>query len=108
MRPEIGFAALGASRRLIAGTVITVVGAVLFLIGLFLNPGGTIGLILLAGGGALADLPRRRQPLDHRRPTGQPVAIGTPIQKVFGTPGKTRTRQRHRGRHGAPPAPPRR
>ena len=87
MRPEIGFAALGASRRLIAGAVITVLGAVLFLIGLFLNPGGTIGLILLAGGGALAIfLGVASLSATVARPVSR--LLGAPIQKAFGTPGR--------------------
>jgi putative ABC transport system permease protein len=56
-------------------------------IGLFLDPGGSIGLIVLAGGGALlifvgvASLSTT---------VARPVAgaIGRPIQKLFGTPGK--------------------
>ena len=87
MRPEIGFAALGASRRLIAGTVITLLGAVLFLVGLFLNPGGTIGLILLAGGGALAIfLGVASLSATVARPVSR--LLGSPIQKLFGAPGR--------------------
>ena len=37
----------------VAGTVTTIVGALMFLIGLLVRPGGTPGLIALAGGGAL-------------------------------------------------------
>ena len=54
MRPETGFGALGANRRLVRGVVVTAVGAAMFLIGLFFQPGGSIGLIAFAGGGALA------------------------------------------------------
>ena len=86
MRPEIGFAALGASRRLIAGVVITIVGAVMFVIGLFLSPGGTIGLIVLAGGGALAIfLGVASLSTTVARPVSR--LLGAPIQKAFGTPG---------------------
>ena len=87
MRPDLGFAALGASRRLIAGTLATVVGAVLFLVGLFLSPGGTIGLIALAGGGALAIfLGVASLSTTVARPVSR--LLGAPIQKVFGTPGR--------------------
>jgi putative ABC transport system permease protein len=87
MRPEIGFAAISSSRRLIIGVIVTVVGAALFAIGLFVTPGGAFGLIFTAGGGALlifigiASLSTT---------VARPVAgaIGRPIQKVFGTPGK--------------------
>jgi putative ABC transport system permease protein len=53
MRPEMGFGALSSGRRFVVGTVVLIVGAVAFGIGLFVRPGGTIGLIALAGGGAL-------------------------------------------------------
>jgi putative ABC transport system permease protein len=87
MRPEIGFAAISSSRRLIIGVIVTLVGAALFAIGLFVTPGGAFGLIFTAGGGALlifigiASLSTT---------VARPVAgaIGRPIQKVFGTPGK--------------------
>jgi putative ABC transport system permease protein len=86
MRPELGFAALGASRRLIAGTITTVVGAVLFLIGLFAQPGGTIGLIALAGGGALAIfLGVASLSATVARPVSR--LLGAPIRKLFGTSG---------------------
>ncbi|TFH18622.1 MAG: ABC transporter permease, partial [Acidimicrobiales bacterium] len=52
MRPELGFVAM-RTRRLVAGVVITIVGITMFLVGLFVRPGGTVGLIGLAGAGAL-------------------------------------------------------
>lgn len=52
MRPELGFVAL-QTRRLVAGSILTLVGTAMFIVGLFLSPGGTIGLIAFAGGGAL-------------------------------------------------------
>ena len=87
MRPEIGFAAISSSRRLIIGIIVTAVGVALFVIGLFATPGGALGLIATAGGGALlifigvASLSMT---------VAAPVAgaIGLPIEKVFGTPGK--------------------
>ncbi len=54
MHPELGFGALNANRRLVGGAVLTGLGAVVFLVGLFVRPGGTIGLISMAGVGALA------------------------------------------------------
>jgi putative ABC transport system permease protein len=54
MRPDLGFTAVSPAVRLAAGSIVTVLGGALFLVGLFIRPGGTIGLILLAGGGALA------------------------------------------------------
>ncbi len=87
MRPEIGFAAISAGRRLVVGIGVTLIGAVMCVIGLFASPGGAFGLIALAGGGALlifigvASLSAT---------VARPVAgaIGRPIQKLFGTPGK--------------------
>lgn len=52
MRPEVGFQSLDAGRFVLA-TVTTIVGAVLFLVGLLIRPGGTAGLIAMAGFGAL-------------------------------------------------------
>mgnify|MGYP003344476628 CR=1 FL=1 len=45
MRPELGFDALQKSKRLVVGTVTTVVGAILFSIGVFVQPGGTSGTL---------------------------------------------------------------
>ena len=52
MRPELGFSAI-QTKRLVLGVVLTALGVVMFLVGLFVRPGGTPGLILFAGGGAL-------------------------------------------------------
>jgi putative ABC transport system permease protein len=86
MRPELGFEALSA-RRLVIGSIVTVAGAVMFLLGIFVRPGGTIGTIVLAGGGGLliflgvASLSSTvARPMTH--------FIGWPIAKVYGTPGK--------------------
>lgn len=85
MRPELGFAAMH-TRRLVAGTIVTLVGIVMFVVGLFVRPGGTPGLIVFAGGGALllfvgvASLSAT---------VAGPVtrAIGWPVQKLFKVPG---------------------
>ena len=53
MRPELGFAALTSTKRKVIGVVATVIGGLLFLIGLFARPGGTVGLIALMGIGVL-------------------------------------------------------
>jgi putative ABC transport system permease protein len=87
MRPELGFTALAASRRLIGGTIVTGVGVVLFLIGLFVRPGGGTGLAAFAGLGALLTfLGVTSLSTTVARPVS--AAIGTPIQRLFGTPGK--------------------
>jgi putative ABC transport system permease protein len=87
MRPEIGFGALSASRRLIGGAVVTGVGAVMFLIGLFARPGGSIGLIVFAGGGALAIFLGISS---LSSAVARPVSrfIGAPIRRLFGVPGQ--------------------
>ena len=87
MRPEIGFEAISSSRRLITGAIVTALGVAMFVVGLFASPGGALGLIALAGGGALlifigiASLSTT---------VARPVAgaIGTPIQQLFGPAGK--------------------
>lgn len=87
MRPELGFTALAASRRLIGGAVVTGVGVALFLIGLFIRPGGGLGLAAFAGIGALMTfLGVTSLSTTVARPVS--AAIGAPIQRLFGTPGK--------------------
>ena len=71
MRPELGFEAL-STRRLVLGTSSPSSASSMFLVGLFVRPGGTIGLLALAGVGGAADLPRRRQRLVDGRPAGRP------------------------------------
>jgi putative ABC transport system permease protein len=85
MRPELGFEALSA-KRLIAGTIVTLVGALAFVIGLFLRPGGTIGLIACAaGGGLLLFLGVASVSSTVARPVTK--LIGWPVAKLFRTPG---------------------
>jgi putative ABC transport system permease protein len=87
MRPELGFAALSASRRLVGGAVVTVIGVVAFLFGLFVRPGGGSGLALFAGGGALLTfLGVTSLSTTVARPVSR--SIGKPIELRFGTPGK--------------------
>lgn len=85
MRPELGFAAL-RSRRLVAGVVVTVVGVTMFVVGLFLRPGGTTGLIALAGIGALV-LFLGIASLSSTVATPVTRVIGWPIEKLFKVPG---------------------
>jgi putative ABC transport system permease protein len=87
MRPELGFTALGASRRLIGGVVMTVVGAIAFVVGLFAPPDGAIWLIVLIGGGALITfLGVTVLSTAIAGPISR--AIGAPIERLFGTSGK--------------------
>ena len=85
MRPELGFEAL-STRRLVVGTTVTVLGAVMFILGLFLRPGGALGLIALAGVGALMIfLGVASVSSTVARPVTK--AIGWPVAKLLGTPG---------------------
>ena len=86
MRPELGFDAL-STKRLVAGTVTTIVGAVMFLIGLLARPGGTPGLIALAGGGALLLF---LGTASVSSTVAKPVTklIGWPVAKVYKAPGQ--------------------
>ena len=85
MRPELGFVAM-RKRRLITGTVLSIVGALMFIVGLFLTPGGTVGLIALAGGGALMlFLGVASVSSTIARPVTR--VIGWPIAKLFKVPG---------------------
>ena len=95
MRPELGFEALSA-KRLVAGTVVTVVGVVAFVVGLFVRPGGTVGTLVLAGGGALLMF---LGVASVSSTVARPVTklIGWPIAKVFKTPGHPGRRERRTG-----------
>ncbi|NND75786.1 MAG: FtsX-like permease family protein [Ilumatobacter sp.] len=85
MRPELGFTAL-RTKRLVIGTIITTIGAMLFVIGLFLRPGGTLGLIVLAGGGGLV-LFVGVASVSSTIATPVTRAIGWPVEQLFRTPG---------------------
>jgi putative ABC transport system permease protein len=86
MRPELGFDAL-STKRLVAGTVTMIVGAVMFLIGLLARPGGTPGLIALAGGGALLLF---LGTASISSTVAKPVTklLGWPVAKVYKAPGQ--------------------
>lgn len=87
MRPELGFTALSAGRRMIGGVVITSIGLAMFLVGLFVRPGGTFGLAVLGGAGALLTF---LGVTSLSSTVANPVsrAIGRPIQRGFGVAGK--------------------
>ncbi len=86
MRPELGFDVLSA-RRLVGGTIVTVLGAGMFLLGIFARPGGTLGTVALAGGGGvLIFLGVASLSSTVARPVTR--MIGWPVAKVYGTPGK--------------------
>ncbi|MGB0112490.1 MAG: FtsX-like permease family protein [Ilumatobacteraceae bacterium] len=85
MRPELGFQAM-RRRRLVAGAIVTIVGVVMFVIGLFVRPGGTSGLIALAGGGALV-LFLGVASLSSTIAGPVTRMIGWPIEKLFKVPG---------------------
>ena len=77
MRPELGFTALSTGRRLIAGAVLTAVGITAFLIGLFITPGGSSGLALFGGGGAL---------LTFLGIASLSASVAYPISRAIGAP----------------------
>jgi putative ABC transport system permease protein len=85
MRPELGFAAM-RSRRLVAGVVVTVIGVTMFVVGLFVRPGGTTGLIALAGIGALV-LFLGVASLSSTVATPVTRVIGWPVERLFKVPG---------------------
>ena len=85
MRPELGFEVL-STKRLVVGTTVAVVGAIAFVVGLFVRPGGTIGLLGLAGAGALLMfLGVASVSSTVARPATK--LIGWPVAKLFRTPG---------------------
>ncbi|MEO1057352.1 MAG: FtsX-like permease family protein [Actinomycetota bacterium] len=85
MRPELGFGALGR-RRMIGGIVLTTLGLVMFLVGMFAQPGGTQGLIFFAGGGGLLLFVGVASVSST---IARPVTrfLGWPIEKLFKVPG---------------------
>ncbi|MEL6892801.1 MAG: FtsX-like permease family protein, partial [Actinomycetota bacterium] len=86
MRPELGFAAIRA-KRLVMGAVLTLVGAAMLILGLFVSPGGTPGLIALAGGGGLL-LFLGVASLSATVASSVTKALGWPIARFFKTPGR--------------------
>ncbi len=86
MRPELGFESLSA-KRLVAGTTMVVVGGLAFLLGIFVRPGGTPGMVALAGGGALF-LFLGTASVSSTIATPVTRLLGWPVGKVYGTPGR--------------------
>lgn len=87
MHPELGFGAISVNRRLVGGAILTGVGAVVFVLGLFVRPGGTIGLIVFSGAGALAIFLGVASLSSGVVP---PVSrtLGWPFARLFGVPGQ--------------------
>jgi putative ABC transport system permease protein len=87
MHPELGFGAISVNRRLVGGGILTGVGAVVFVLGLFVRPGGTIGLIVFSGAGALAIfLGVASLSSGVVRPVSR--TLGWPFARLFGVPGQ--------------------
>ncbi len=85
MRPELGFDALN-TRKLLGGVIVTALGSLLFLVGLFARPGGNIGLILFAGGGGLL-LFLGTASLSSTVARPVTAFLGWPVAKLLRTPG---------------------
>ena len=85
MRPELGFDAL-QTKRLIGAVIVTVVGAVMYIVGLFVQPGGTKGIIVLAGGGGIL-LFLGVASLSSTIAGPVTSLIGWPVEKLLKTPG---------------------
>lgn len=87
MRPELGFAALTSARRIVVGVIAAAIGAAMFLLGIFVAPGGTAGLIGFGAIGALLlFLGVASLSTTFARPVAR--ALGTPVAKLLGTPGQ--------------------
>ena len=87
MHPEAGFASLQSTRRAFIGVATTVTGAALFLIGIFVRPGGTIGTLVAAGLGAvLVFIGMGSVSTTFAKPAAG--AIGAPIARAVGLPGR--------------------
>ena len=87
MRPELGFEALTSGRRIVLGAIVTAIGTAMFLIGIFLSPGGSSGLIFFGGVGALVlFLGVASLSTTFARPVSK--ALGWPLARFRGSPGK--------------------
>jgi len=85
MRPELGFDAL-KKQQLVVGTVVTVIGALLMIVGLFVKPGSTALWATLAGVGALM-LFLGVASVSSTIAAPVTKAIGWPVAKLFKVPG---------------------
>jgi len=85
MRPELGFDAL-KKQQLIVGIIVTVVGAILLIVGLFVKPGATLVWAATAAIGALTLF---LGVASVSSTIAAPVtrAIGWPVAKLFKVPG---------------------
>ncbi len=86
MQPEIGFQAM-RTRRLTVGVIMAVVGLIAFLVGMFVQVGGGLGLTVLGGGGVLL-LFLGVTSLAATFATPVTRFLGWPIARLFKTPGK--------------------
>ena len=77
MRPEIGFGALSASRRLVRAVILSSIGLAVFLFGLFVRPGSGGQWGLITGAGALLML---------FGVTALSTAVATPMTRAIGWP----------------------
>jgi putative ABC transport system permease protein len=86
MRPELGFGAIRA-QRLVAGAIVTAIGVVMLLVGLFVRPisGATALIALVAGGALLLFLGVASLSSTVAGPVAR--VIGWPIKRLFKVPG---------------------
>lgn len=85
MRPELGFDAL-QKKQLIVGATVTVIGVVMLIVGLFVQPGTAIIWASLAGVGALL-LFLGVASVSSTIAAPVTKAIGWPVARMFGVPG---------------------
>lgn len=85
LRPELGFDAMRA-RRLVIGAAVTLIGAAMFVAGLFAGLDGAIPMITLVGGGGLLTF---LGVASLSSTVAKPVTkmIGWPVAKVLGATG---------------------
>jgi len=86
LQPEIGFQAM-RTRRLTVGVVMATIGLAAFLVGMFVQPGGGLGLAVFGGGGVLL-LFLGVTSLTSTFATPVTRWLGWPVAKFFKTPGK--------------------
>jgi putative ABC transport system permease protein len=87
MRPEITLPSGAATRRWIIGGVLTVLGVVLYLVGILAKPGGTAQVIIMVAVGAVFVFLGVTM-LASRFASPVSRALGAPIAKMFGVPGR--------------------
>ncbi|MFM2076785.1 MAG: hypothetical protein RJA49_675, partial [Actinomycetota bacterium] len=87
MRPEVRLSPGVATRRWIIGGVLTVIGAVLYIVGILAKPGETVTVILMVAIGAVFVFLGVTM-LASRFASPVSRALGAPIAKMFGVPGR--------------------